>query len=148
MGKWKKWVGSSEEDLSVRDKAKVMIWRLIILIISGMLFAGIGVGIGLLIAGHYDHNVQDVLFMEGVVFAIIGILTSMKGNPSGVGTSGWGIKNANAVNYVNLETTVMEREITDYYKNFRKNAIVEYAFGRMTLILAGVILAAIGILFF
>ena len=147
MGIWKKWVHSSE-DISVRDKVKAIVWRLLILTISGLFFAGIGVGIGLLIAGHYAYNVQEVMFMEGIVFALIGILASMKGNPSGVGLSSWGMKNANAINYVNLETTVIERESTDYHKNFRKNAVVEYAFGRMTLIFAGVLLAAIGILFF
>ena len=148
MGIWKKQTTANEDSLSLRDKVKSILWKAGILTLFGLLLAGAGVGIGLLIAGRYNYAVQDVMFMEGVALVILGLLLSMKGNPSGVGVSSWGMQNSNAVNYVNLDVTVSERKITNYYNKFRKHAIVEFAFGRVALILGGIILATIGILFF
>ncbi len=148
MGRWKKRKAPEEESYSLGDKVKFILRKVALHAVFGLLLALVGMVVGLLIAGHYEQNVQNVMFVEGVILVIVGIMASMKGNPSIAGLKGLDVRDATVVNRMNLETTVMERDITNYYKNFRKQAVVEYGFGRMTLIFGGVILAAIGILFF
>ena len=148
MGRWKKRKAPEEESYSLGDKVKFILRKVALHAVIGLLLALVGMVVGLLIAGHYEQNVQNVMFVEGVILVIVGIMASMKGNPSIAGLKGLDVRDATVVNRMNLETTVMERDVTNYYKNFRKQAVVEYGFGRMTLIFGGVILAAIGILFF
>jgi hypothetical protein len=148
MKLWKKQMDLVEEDeLSLRDRLKLFLRKASIMSIIGLVFAGVGMGVAWFIAEQTEYKLQDVAFVEGVIVIVIGLLASMKGNPSGLGLSSWGAKSSPQINFWNLEATVQERESTDYYNNFRNHSVVEFLFGRVTFILGGIFLVAISILF-
>lgn len=84
---------------------------------------------------------------EGIILVVIGILMSMKGNPSGISISGMGTNNANITSYLNNEILRQEREMNPYYKDFFKNNVVKFAFGNVTLILGGIFIFAFSAIF-
>jgi hypothetical protein len=133
---------------SLKNKIKLFLVRGVFSVIFGLILMGIGIGVAILIANKSSNSLPDVMFMEGIVVLVIGILASMKGNPSGGNISRVGMNNPNLVNFMDLETTRIERETTNYYDEFRKHAIVEFGFSSITLIFGGVFLILVSILFF
>ena len=71
----------------------------------------------------------------------------MRGNPSGVNLNNMGRGNANISSYLNNEITRQEREMKPYHKDFYKNNIVKFAFGRLTFIVGGLLILALVYLF-
>ena len=116
-------------------------------ILYGLVFLGIGYVIAILISNRSGYYLQDVLFVEGFSVIVIGILMSMKGNPSGMSLLGLGQQNAQQVSYLNLEVTRIERDKTDYYKNFLKHSVLDFAFSSLVIILGGVFIILFSIFF-
>lgn len=98
----------------------------------------IGIVIGLLIEKLSNTPLTDVMFYEGIAVVIIGSLSMMRGNPSGIDLSGLGQTNAQYSANENLEAIRMQRESTDYYKNFKEHSIVKLTFSGTTLLLGGI----------
>jgi len=138
---------TAEDKLGFHDIIVIFLKRALIMLIYGLLIAGIGLVISFLITNYYQHPLQDVTFIVGIAVLIIGILMMMKGNPAGVGMSSMGMKNANQVNYMNLEATLRERERTNYNRDFKNHSIVELAPHRISLILGGGLLILFSVLF-
>lgn len=116
-------------------------------ILYGLIFLGIGYVIAILISNRSGYYLQDVLFVEGFSVIVIGTLMSMKGNPSGMSLLGLGQQNAQQVANWNLEVTRIERDKTDYYKNFLKHSVLDFAFSSLVIILGGVFLILFSIFF-
>jgi hypothetical protein len=113
--------------------------RIILLVgLYSLIILGIGYAIAILIANYFDYSLQDVMFIEGMIIFVLGIMLSMKGNPSGSFLSGFGLINGQYFANLNLEITSSERKSTNYYKNFLKNSIVEVAFSNLTIIIGGI----------
>lgn len=131
----------------MKKKMKWFLKKLLCVVLIGFIIFGIGLVIAYWITDHYDSSLQEVVFMEGLLILIIGILASMKGNPSGSSISGIGLKNENAMSFQNLEATRLERERNPYDKNFLKNSIVEFVFSSVALMIGGAMLMGYCILF-
>ncbi len=111
--------------------------KALFLLLFSLVFSGIGYLLAILISHQFNYNLQDVLFCEGIFFIMIGAFMSMKGNPSGANFNAVGQNDAQFIAYQNNEVTRVEREITNYHKNFLKNSIVEFRFSGLTMILCG-----------
>lgn len=137
----------SEDEISLHHKVTFFIRRAFLMLIYGSMIAGIGYVIALLIKNRYQMILQDAAFIVGVIFLILGALMMMKGNPNGGSMSGVGMKNANQINYMNLEVTRLERERTGYYQDFKNHSIVEFTPHRICVALGGALLILFSILF-
>ncbi len=118
----------------------------LLILLYSLIFCGVGMLIAFLIANNFKYLINDVLFVEGGIVLVIGLLLSKSGNPSGITIWGFGQQNAQYIANLNLEVLRMERASTGYYKNFIKNNVFEFAFSNLTIILSGVfiiVLAAI-----
>ncbi|MFZ2539586.1 MAG: hypothetical protein WAX04_11880 [Oscillospiraceae bacterium] len=128
-------------------KLKDIFKKSLFLLLYSLVFWGIGYVVAILISYQFKYNLQDVLFCEGLGFIMIGAFLSMKGNPSGVNFQGMGQNNGQYISYQNLEVTRIERETTDYYKNFFKHSVVEFAFSGLTIILSGIFIIVFSMFF-
>jgi ABC-type multidrug transport system fused ATPase/permease subunit len=127
---------------------KKILKKILFLLLFSILYLAIGYVAAILISNQFHYKLQDVMFMVGFLLFIIGILMSMKGNPSGTSFSGIGQKNVNAISNLDLEITRMEREIKPYHKDYYKNNVVEFAFDNLTFLLGGVLIIISSIIFF
>lgn len=125
----------------VKSRLKIIF----LMIIYSLIFVGVGYLIGILISHWLGYKFQDVMFVEGILVAIVGLFSMMKGNPSGISMHEIGQNYAQFVGTLNLEVTVHERQSTDYYKNFLKHSVVELAFSGFTIILGGVLIVLFSI---
>ena len=121
-------------------------------ILKIMVFSVVCVGVGylvaILIARISKLGLQDALFYEGLIIIMLGLMLSMKGNPSGANLQGLGQQSAQQISSWNLEVTRIERNKTNYYRDFLKHSIVDFAFGNLALMLGGVLIIMISIVFF
>lgn len=109
-------------------------------VLFSLIILGIGYVIAVLIANRSGYQLQDVLFVEGIIVIAIGLMLSMKGNPSGVSLQGLGQQNANQTASWNLEVTRIERDNTSYYKNFLQHSVLEFAFSNLVITLGGLLI--------
>lgn len=140
-------ISDSGDEVSFHDKLILFLKRAFLMLIYGAIIAGIGYVIAILIKNHYQMKLQDAAFIIGVLQLLLGALMMMKGNPSGGGMGSFGMKNANQINYMNMEATRLERERTGYYKDFKNQSIVEFTPHRFCIVLGGILLILYSILF-
>lgn len=93
----------------------------------------IGIILGFAITKMFSYELKDVLFAEGIMFIIAGILSSISGNSKGLSLQGLGSQNAQYVANANLEITKKEKE----QKNNRQE--ISLAFSNVALIVAGIV---------
>lgn len=124
-----------------------IIKRLGFAVLVGFLILGIGYGLAILIGNHYGYNLQDILFVEGIVLVALGLMMSMRGNPSGASLLGFGQQNATQVSNWNLEVTRIEREQTSYHRNFLKQAVLEFSLINVSILLGGILIILFSIFF-
>lgn len=125
-------------------KAKIKLALLALLF--SFIFLGIGYLIALYISGQNNSNLKDTLFGVGLFVTIFGLLLSMKGNPSGGSLTGMGMLYGQYSAAWNLEVTRVERDSTNYYRDFLKHSVVELAFGNITIILSGIMMIVLCLL--
>ena len=89
---------------------------------------GIAFGIGNVTA----YNIQDVLFVEGMVLLGLSILSSVSGNSNGISFGALGQNNAQYVMNANLAVTEKERTLNSLKADFKMG------FSSTVLVLAGV----------
>ena len=78
-------------------------------IIWGLIWASVLFVIALAITKYLDYNFNDVLFIEGILLIILGVLSSVGGNPMGLSLQSLGQNNAQYVSNSNLEISKMEK---------------------------------------
>lgn len=131
----------------MKEKMKKILIKTLFVLLFGLIIFAVGTGIAFLIAMRFDYLLEDVMFVEGLLVFIIGMFSAMKGNPSGGSINGIGMRNESAISFQNLETTRLERQYTNYYKNFLKNSIVDFGFSSITIMLGGAFIIGFGIFF-
>lgn len=121
--------------------------KALFLLLFSLIYLGIGIVAAILISNKFDYNMQDVMAYEGLIILVIGIMMSMKGNPSGASISRMGSTDANLSSYLNNEIVRQEREINPYHKAFLKNNVVEFAFSNLSFILGGIFIILFCLIF-
>jgi len=116
---------------------KGLIKNLISIIVFGILFLGIGDLLAYLISQKYEYNLRDVMFLVGLGIIIIGILSMIGGNSTGLNLQGLGQANSQYIANANLEVTRMERETTNYHNSAKNRISIKAAFGSLSIILGG-----------
>jgi hypothetical protein len=108
-------------------------------LLYSLVFLGIGYVMAIFVANrNSNYNLQDVMFIEGLLVVVVGLMLSMKGNPSGISLHGLGQTYAQYTANWNLEVTRIERDSTDYYKKFLQHSVVELAFSSLVFIIGGI----------
>ncbi len=136
-------------DMTLKEKAKFVLIRVLFSIVFGSVLMGIGIGIAFLISNHFEYSLQDTMFYEGVILLFIGIFASMKGSPSAGSVAGAGMRNAyQSIYYSNFEAERLNMEGKDPSKGFRSRSIVEFSRSSLNMILGGLLLAIVSQVFF
>lgn len=125
-------------------KSKIKLALLVLLF--SFVFLCIGYLIASYIAIQNNYNIKDVMFVAGMIVMILGLMMSMKGNPSGGSISALGSLYGQYSAAWNLEVTRVERETTNYYRDFIKHSVVQLAFGNITIILSGILMIILSLL--
>jgi hypothetical protein len=124
-------------------KFKQKFKRIFFQFLYSFILFGIGYIIAILISNKSNYKLQDVMSYEGFILILIGALLSPKSNHSIINLQGTGQRNANLISYQDLEVTrqeqELERESTNYYKNFFRYKVVKSVFRNLTFIFAGII---------
>ena len=85
-------------------------------VIFGIIWGIVLFGVALIITNFKDYELRDVLFVEGIIFVIGGVLSSIGGNPMGLSMQGLGQNNAQYIANANLEVSKMEKDKTNNIK--------------------------------
>lgn len=118
---------------------------ILLLFLYSLIFLGIGYLIAIPISAKSNYSLQDVMFFEGIASIVIGLMLSMKGNPSGISLQALGRKDAQYISNENLEAAKMERASTNYYKNFLKHSIIEFTHSSLVLVIGGIFLILLSV---
>lgn len=122
------------------NKLKSLLKQSLLILCFSLIIFLIGLLISFLICYFKNCKLENILFYEGIIVTIIGVLMSLRGNPSGSNIGSIGQNNATQVSFENLEVTRLEREMNPYHKGFRKNNIVTLGVINITIILSGIFL--------
>ena len=85
-------------------------------VIFGIIWGIVLFGVALIITNFKDYELRDVLFVEGIIFVVGGVLSSIGGNPMGLSMQGLGQNNAQYIANANLEVSKMEKDKTNNIK--------------------------------
>lgn len=90
------------EEGSIKNVIKCVffgvIWSILIVIIS------------VIITEFKEYIFNDVIFVQGMILIVVGLLSSMGGNPMGLSIEGIGSQSAQYITNANLEVTKYEKE--------------------------------------
>lgn len=106
--------------------------RFFLLLAFSLILFGIGCLIALLISNRFDYLLQDVLFIEGLVVIMVGIVLSMSGR-----VNFWALSRTNLAQ---LEVDRMERADPGYEKKIIKHSLVQFGFSSLSILFSGVLL--------
>ena len=79
-------------------------------IVWGIVWAGLLVLIGLVVTNITKYNFKDVIFSEGMIVVLLGVFSSIGGNPLGLSFQAMGQNNSQYVSKANLEISKMEKD--------------------------------------
>lgn len=106
--------------------------------VFGIIWAIILFGIALLITKVKGYELKDVLFIEGMLIVVAGVLSSVGGNPMGLSMQGLGQQNSQYIANANLEVTRMEKDKT---KNIKST--IRMGLSTFSLVFGGVLIIVI-----
>ena len=104
----------------------------------GIIWGIVLFGVALIITNFKDYELRDVLFVEGIIFVIGGVLSSIGGNPMGLSMQGLGQNNAQYIANANLEVSKMEKDKTNNIKT-----TISAGLSTVSLIIGGLLVIAI-----
>lgn len=107
-------------------------------VIFGIIWGIVLFGFALIITNFKDYELRDVLFVEGIIFVIGGVLSSIGGNPMGLSMQGLGQNNAQYIANANLEVSKMEKDKTNNIKT-----TISAGLSTVSLIIGGLLVIAI-----
>ena len=107
-------------------------------VIFGIIWGIVLFGVALIITNFKDYELRDVLFVEGIIFVIGGVLSSIGGNPMGLSMQGLGQNNAQYIANANLEVSKMEQDKTNNIKT-----TISAGLSTVSLIIGGLLVIAI-----
>ena len=103
-----------------------VIWAIILFIIANILVNLKG------------FLLKDVLFIEGIIFIMLGLFACIGGNPMGLSMQGLGQNNAQYIANANLEVSKMEKDKTNNIKT-----TISAGLSTVSLIIGGLLVIAI-----
>ena len=106
--------------------------------IFGIIWGIVLFGVALIITNFKDYELRDVLFVEGIIFVVGGVLSSIGGNPMGLSMQGLGQNNAQYIANANLEVSKMEKDKTNNIKT-----TISAGLSTVSLIIGGLLVIAI-----
>jgi len=107
-------------------------------VIFGIIWGIVLFGVALIITNFKDYELRDVLFVEGIIFVVGGVLSSIGGNPMGLSMQGLGQNNAQYIANANLEVSKMEKDKTNNIKT-----TISAGLSTVSLIIGGLLVIAI-----
>lgn len=107
-------------------------------VIFGIIWGIVLFGVALIITNFKDYELRDVLFVEGIIFVVGGVLSSIGGNPMGLSMQGPGQNNAQYIANANLEVSKMEKDKTNNIKT-----TISAGLSTVSLIIGGLLVIAI-----
>lgn len=107
-------------------------------VIFGIIWGIVLFGVALIITNFKDYELRDVLFVEGIIFVVGGVLSSIGGNPMGLSIQGLGQNNAQYIANANLEVSKMEKDKTNNIKT-----TISAGLSTVSLIIGGLLVIAI-----
>lgn len=107
-------------------------------VILGIIWGIVLFGVALIITNFKDYELRDVLFVEGIIFVVGGVLSSIGGNPMGLSMQGLGQNNAQYIANANLEVSKMEKDKTNNIKT-----TISAGLSTVSLIIGGLLVIAI-----
>lgn len=107
-------------------------------VIFGIIWGIVLFGVALIITNFKDYELRDVLFVEGIIFVVGGVLSSIGGNPMGLSMQGLGENNAQYIANANLEVSKMEKDKTNNIKT-----TISAGLSTVSLIIGGLLVIAI-----
>ena len=107
-------------------------------VIFGIIWGIVLFGVALIITNFKDYELRDVLFVEGIIFVVGGVLSSIGGNPMGLSMQGLGQNNAQYIANANLEVSKMEKDKTNNIKS-----TISAGLSTVSLIIGGLLVIAI-----
>ncbi|WP_138417323.1 hypothetical protein [Aquibacillus sediminis] len=96
--------------------------------------------IGISISSYTIYSIQNILFVEGIMLLLIGLMASMETSHTGIRMEAIGQEQDQYMQHKNMEVTGIERNSTGYYKHFLKHSVTEFAFDTVTIISTGSII--------
>ncbi len=124
--------------------------RIMFILLFGIVSSIIAFFISLLLHHYLMMRTFDIMAIIGLLIVIIGAVSSIGGNPSGVNLSNMGQVYSQYSSHLNLEVTKMERESTDYFRNTVNHVKLHFFGSSLNVILNGVfiILTSVGLSYF
>ena len=107
-------------------------------VIFGIIWGIVLFGVALIITNFKDYELRDVLFVEGIIFVVGGVLSSIGGNPMGLSMQGLGQNNAQYIANANLEVSKKEKDKTNNIKT-----TISAVLSTVSLIIGGLLVIAI-----
>ena len=120
--------------------------RVLISLMLSSLFFLLGYLLANPISNYFHTSFKDIIFYEGIILVLGTLASAIQGNPSGVNLQGLGMPNAVYISNRNLETSKTERNVTNYYKNFKNNGVVKLTLSKLTLAFGGIFLIIFSLL--
>jgi len=113
--------------------------NMLLYLVGTLILAGI---IAFVMTHYYGFIFIDALFWIGLISFIIGAMSSISGNATGSHIGSGGIDDQYQ-SFAIIETLRLERESTNYFANFKKQAVFDPKISGLSLIFAGVILVLV-----
>lgn len=121
---------------------KRLVNMLLYLVVS-LILAGV---ISVIMKHFYGYKILDAIFWIGLIMFAVGAMSSISGNATGSHIGDAEIDNQYQ-SFAIIETLRLERQITNYFANFKKQAVFDPKVSGLSIILAGVLLILISYFF-
>jgi len=105
-------------------------------VLFGIVWGVISFGVSLLINKFMEYNLKDILFVEGIILIMIGIFSSIGGEPMGLSLQSLGNSNSQYVFNANLKIEELEKKIN---KRDSRKVTISASLSGFSLIIGGVI---------
>ncbi len=113
--------------------------NILLYLVVSLILAGV---ISVIMTHFYGYKISDAIFWIGLIAFAVGAMSSISGNPTGSHIGSGGI-DTQYQSFAIIETLRLERESTNYFANFKKQAVFDPKVSGLSIILAGVILVLI-----
>lgn len=108
--------------------------------VISLLLAGI---LAIVIAKIYGYRFVEVIFWIGIIVVMLGGMSSIAGSATGSRIYD-GSSDSQYQSSANFEALRMERDSTNFFTNFKKNAVFDPEVSTLSIILAGILLVLTG----
>lgn len=121
-------------------KAKFSTRPVLSFIVINVILTAAGFLIAFLLSLFLSTSFQDLVTYAGFIIILLGIITSLKGNPFIISFRGMGKSKANADTFDDLMPADAGQGSKSSHKNLHKKATVEFGHIRTSMIVSGILL--------